>query len=178
MATKAEAVLVLTGSMGSGKTTVMYEASDLLQLQGIHHACIDLDVLGEPYLPPQHASCDVSARNLQCVWENFSALGLRRLVLARAIETRADLERLQNAVPASSWVICRLRVEIKTMEDRVRSREPGIMQKQLAARVSILEGILDGARLEDFSVLNQGRSVTEVAREVLVRSGWLKPSGA
>lgn len=178
MATTAEAVLIITGSMGSGKTTVMYEASDLLRLQGIYHASIDLDALGTPHLPPGQGDCDISARNLRCVWENFAAVGLRRLLLAGAIETSADLESLQNAVPAPKWVICRLRAGIGTMEERVRSREPGIMQNELVARVPVLEEILDRANLEGFSVVNEGRSVTEVAREVLIRAGWLKISSA
>jgi gluconate kinase len=159
--------------MGSGKTTVMYEASDLLQLQGIYHANIDLDALGAPLLPPGHAACDVDRRNLQCVWQNFATLGLRRLLLATAIEKRTDLESLKYAVPAREWVICRLRADLATMEKRVRSREPGIMQAQLVARVSVLEEILDHSSVEDFSVANEGRTVTDVAREVLTRAGWL-----
>jgi phosphosulfolactate synthase (CoM biosynthesis protein A) len=173
MATTAEAVLVITGSMGSGKTTVMFEASDVLRLAGICHASIDLDALGTPYLPTEQAGCDVSRRNLQCVWQNYAELGLRRLLLATAIETQADLESLKSAVPAGKWVICRLRAPIAIMEARVRSREPGIMQEELVARVPVLEEILDRSQLEDFSVANDGRPVTDVAREVLARGGWL-----
>ena len=173
MPNSADAVLVITGSMGSGKTTVMNEASDLLQLQGIYHASIDLDALGASHLPPEQGGGDVERRNLQCVWQNFAALGFRRLLLATAIEKQIDLESLQDAVPAREWIICRLRADLATMEKRVRSREPGIMQEQLVARVSVLEEILDRCSLEDFSVANEGRPVTDVAREVLTRAGWL-----
>jgi hypothetical protein len=38
-------VLVISGSMGSGKTTVLGEASDLLTMANILHAAIDLDYL-------------------------------------------------------------------------------------------------------------------------------------
>src|SRR5690349_23304571 len=41
----AAAVLVISGSMGAGKTTVLGEASDLLAASGIEHAAIDLDTL-------------------------------------------------------------------------------------------------------------------------------------
>lgn len=43
-------VLVITGSMGSGKTSVMAEASDLLSAAGIDHAAIDFDGLGIGYV--------------------------------------------------------------------------------------------------------------------------------
>ena len=40
-----------------------------------------------------------------------------------------------------------------------------------------LDGILERAGLEDFSVDNDdGRSITDVAREVLHRVGWLESS--
>ena len=41
-----ESVLIVTGSMGAGKTSVMGEASDLLAQRQIVHAAIDLDALG------------------------------------------------------------------------------------------------------------------------------------
>lgn len=44
-------VLVISGSMGSGKTTVSAEVSDLLTLAGILHGAVDLDCLGLGHLP-------------------------------------------------------------------------------------------------------------------------------
>ena len=44
-------VLVISGSMGSGKTTVLAEASDLLAAADIPHAAIDLDALALAHLP-------------------------------------------------------------------------------------------------------------------------------
>src|SRR5688500_7102899 len=35
-------VLVITGSMGAGKTTVMGEVSDLLAARGVRHAALDI----------------------------------------------------------------------------------------------------------------------------------------
>jgi hypothetical protein len=59
------------------------------------------------------------------------------------------------------------------MQQRIRLREPGMLQEQFVARVAELEASLDAGCVEDFSVENDGRSVTAVAREVLVRAGWL-----
>src|SRR5262249_32085062 len=52
----AQRLLVITGSMGAGKTTVMAEAGDLLSARGVVHAAIDLDGLAIAHgstLPPR-----------------------------------------------------------------------------------------------------------------------------
>jgi hypothetical protein len=169
----AEDLLIITGSMGSGKTTVMAEASDLLKLQGIPHAAIDLDALGVFHLSAEAEDSSVACRNLKCVWENYSALGLRRLLLASAIENRLDLASCRAAVAAKRTVTCRLIASVETMQQRVRSREPGILQHEFVARVVELNSVLDRAQVEDFSIANEASSVTKVAREMLVRAGWL-----
>jgi hypothetical protein len=70
-------------------------------------------------------------------------------------------------------LVCRLRARLSTMERRVRARELGILQERLVARVTELETALDAGEVEDFSVENDGRSLTDVAREMLIRAGWL-----
>jgi energy-coupling factor transporter ATP-binding protein EcfA2 len=171
--TGAEELLIITGSMGSGKSTILGAASDLLTLQGIPHAAIDLDTLGIYHLPVEVDGSSVGLRNLQCVWGNYSALGLKRLLLARAIETRMALDACRQAVAAKRTVMCRLRVNVATMQRRVRLREPGPFQQNFVARVAVLEDLIDRAQLEDFSITNEDGSVTEVAREMLLRAGWL-----
>lgn len=100
-------LLIISGSMGAGKTTVLSEASDLLAQAGIPHAAIDLD-----------------------------------------------------------W--------LSVMHQRLRVRGPGMFQDQALARSTELDGILERAAIECFTVDNgPGRLVTDVAHEVLTRAGWL-----
>ncbi len=112
-------------------------------------------------------------RNLRCVWENYAQVGLKRLLLARAIESREELECCREAVKAENVAVCRMTASIQTMEARVRGREVGALQKSFVARVAELNAILDRARLEDFAVNNENRTVTDTALEMLTRSGWL-----
>ena len=70
-------VIVVSGSMGSGKTTVLGEASDILSARGVVHAAIDLDAMGSALLPDA-VSCDVTYRNLAAVWANYAAMGVNR----------------------------------------------------------------------------------------------------
>ena len=111
-------------------------------------------------------------RNLECVCKNYAALDVRRLLLARAIEDRAELELCREVVSAMNTVVCRLTASIATMEQRVRMRESGVAQQGYVARVTELNAILDRARLEDFTVNSENRSVTEVAQEMLIKAGW------
>jgi hypothetical protein len=59
------------------------------------------------------------------------------------------------------------------MEQRVRLRESGISQRDYVARVAELNTILDRAQLENFTVTNENRPLTDVARELLVKAGWI-----
>jgi len=170
---KAVRLLVITGSMGAGKTTVMAEASDILSAHAVVHAAIDFDALAVGHMIAGASRVDLAYRNLAATWHNFAKAEANALLLAAAVESRSDLEKLQKAVAADSVCICRLRVPIKTMEKRIRTREPGMLQQQFVRRVAVLEALLDAAALEDFSLTNSRRSVTDVARQMLVRAGWL-----
>jgi hypothetical protein len=165
-------VLVISGSMGAGKTTVCGEASDLLTAAGIVHAAIDVDVLGLGLLPPPQADV-LPCRNLDALCANFIGAGVTRFLLSEAVDSVGKRERLRTATRATSLLVCRLRAPVTKMQDRVRLREPGMCQEQFVARVVTLESKLDEACVEDFSVDNEDRSVTEVAREMLERAGWL-----
>jgi hypothetical protein len=167
----------------------MNEATDLLAAQGVVHAAIDLDMLGVAHLPtaasPESSSSgsgspnanasvdDLMYANLAAVCSNYARAGVERLLIARALETRAELDRLRTAVRAARVVVCRVRAPVAAMEARVRGREAGIEQAKYVRRVAELEKLLDVAGLEDFSVRNDNRSVTDVAREVLQRADWI-----
>ena len=159
--------------MGAGKSAVLAEASDALALRRIVHAAVDLDALAVACLPHAVSSDDVMYRNLQAVCENYASLGVTRILLARALESRDELETCRSAVSAGSTVVCRLVAGVEAMQQRVKNRESGVLQAESVARVAILNDILDRVHLEDFIVSNQSRSVTEVAEEMLRKAAWI-----
>ena len=168
-----ESLLIITGTMGAGKTAVLGEASDILAQRQIVHAAIDLDALGLAHLPSAAFSDSVMYDNLRSICGNFAALGVQRFLLARAIEDEAQLKLCREIIPAANTVVCRLVASIEAMKRRVRMRELGISQREYVARVAQLNAILDRARLEDFAVRNEDRPLTEVAIDVLVQAGWI-----
>jgi hypothetical protein len=159
--------------MGAGKSAVLAEASDILGLRLITHAAIDLDALGLAHLPSGARSDGVMYQNLQSVCSNYESAGVTRILLARAVEDRAELNRCGRAVAATNIVVCRLVASVETMQQRVQNRELGALRQEFIDRVPILDGILDCARLDDVVVVNENRSITEVAHELLVRAGWI-----
>ena len=161
--------------MGAGKTSVLAEASDILTARGIVHAAIDLDALGTAHLPAG-APDDLEIRNLAALWNNYAAAGVSRVLIACAVETAGELERIRQSVAAADTVVVRLTASVDTMQRRIALRETGLLQPAFLARVKELESILDAVSVENFSISNDQRSVTEVARELLVRAGWLDRS--
>jgi hypothetical protein len=77
---EGKSLLVITGSMGEGKTRVLGEASDILAQQNTPHAAIDLDAFGLAHLPSGECSDAVMYRNLQSVCKNYSSVGVRRFL--------------------------------------------------------------------------------------------------
>lgn len=165
-------VIIITGSMGCGKTTVLGEASDILSACGVVHAAIDLDGIASALLPDE-TSTDLVYRNLASVWTNYAEAGVTRLLLAEAVENRGELERIRRAISGADIIVCRLTAALETMHERLRAREPGMLQRQFLDRARELEVVLKDAHLEDFTIVNEGRSVTEVARELLRRACWI-----
>jgi hypothetical protein len=159
--------------MGAGKTTVLGEASDILALRHIAHAAVDLDALGRAYLPSAATNDSVMYHNLRSVCENYSSCGVQRLLLARAMEDRAELELCRGIVSAINTVVCRLAASIEMMQQRVKIRELGVSQREYVTRVARLNAILDRARLEDFTITSENRSPTDTAHEMLVKAGWI-----
>jgi len=168
-----ESLLIITGTMGAGKTAVLGEASDILAQRQIVHAAIDLDAFGLAHLPSTTRSDGVMYDNLRSICKNYAALGVQRFLVARAIEDSAQLKLCRDIIPAVSTVVCRLTASIEAMKRRVQIRDLGISQREYVARVEKLSVILDRARLEDFAVTNENRSLTDVALEMLVKARWI-----
>ena len=169
-------MLIISGSMGAGKTTVLGEAIDLLTEAGIAYAAIDLDWL--TFMHPRHEPFGerLMLKNLAAVWPIYAAAGADRLIVARIVDSRERLEGYREAIPGAQITVCRLTASVDTMQRRLSPREPGMFREEALARSEALAITLEDAHVENFRVDNdEGRNITEVAREVLSRAGWLPP---
>jgi adenylylsulfate kinase len=166
-------LLLITGSMGAGKSTTMAEASDLLTQADIPHAAIDYHALGLAHVRDV-AHRDLSTRNLAAVAEIYSQAGIGLLMVAGAVESPQERDAIVRATKARRVTMCRLRAALSLMEERVAARERGIFSDRYVARVRLLDELLDRAHIEDFDIDTASVGVTEVARELLRPAGVIK----
>ena len=167
--------LLLTGTVGAGKSTTADRVADRLQVAGVPHAVIDLDEIRRswPAPPGDRFGFDVHLLNLAPLADNYVAAGAGRLVLAGVCETRRDRARYE-AVLGVPLVVCRLRVESGLLQARLRQRhiddESGLDWH--LARAGELDGILDASGVADLDITVDGLTRDEVALAVLDAIGW------
>lgn len=171
-------VLMITGPVGVGKSTIAVQAATLLREADVPHALVDLDWIEQSWPVPADDPENerVSHRNLACMWANFRLAGADRLILTRVLETRSLLRRVTKAVPGAQITVVRLRASLAVLHERIRSREASDPSWYLEAATRTVRAFAQ-AQVEDHLVDNENRPATEVAEEVLRRVGWLN-SGA
>ncbi len=173
------ATLLITGTVGVGKSTVAAEINDILGGLGVPNAAVDLDSLVWQWPASSPWNTDLMFENLASLWPNYQAHGATHLILAGVLEDRAELDRYRAAVPGMVLSICRLLAPEAVRLDRLRERmPPGPSRDWHLRRTAELESSLERIAVEDFTVQNSGRPVREVALEVLVRAGWLPTDAA
>jgi hypothetical protein len=166
-------LLVITGTMGVGKTATLDEVTDLLADAGVTHACVDFDGLGIFHIAPEPPP-DLIFRNLDALFASYLAAGVRRFVVAAALERRSNLDRIRRPLGDPRTKVCRLTAPLAIAESRVSQRELGIHRNRYVERTAELDRLLSAARLEDFCIDSSKASVTDVARQLLSVAGWLR----
>ncbi len=171
-------VLVITGPVGVGKSTIANEAAWLLRQADIPHALVDLDRVEQCWPVPADDPWNerVSHRNLACMWANFRQAGADRLIFVRVLEARSLLRRVADAVPGAQITVVRLRAPLSVLHERIRSREASDPDWFLGAATHTAK-VFEQAQVEDHLVDNENRPATVVAEEVLHRVGWLHRAG-
>ncbi|GAA3561600.1 hypothetical protein GCM10022419_047800 [Nonomuraea rosea] len=167
------AALLITGTVGAGKTSVADAAGDLLAGAGIPHAVIDLDWLRRawPAPPGDPFNGALTMRNLSAVAANFLAGGAERLVLAGVIEDRDERDRHEQALGVP-LAVCRIHVALPEVRRRLAGRhvhDPQDLGWHLG-RAAELAGILDAAQVEDYTVDGTHGTPPQIAAGVV--EGW------
>ena len=162
-------ILIITGSVGVGKTTVATEISELLEQAEIAHAFVDLDALRwcYPRRPGDRFSTNLAMKNLAAIWTNFREYGAASLVVADVIETRSELDRYCATIPGADIFVVRLTASLNTLAERLKQRELGAGLAWHLQRAPELSAIMDRNRVEDLLVATDGKTVTQIAEEIL-----------
>ncbi len=166
--------LLITGTVGAGKSTVTTEINDVLALLEVPNAAVDLDALVWQWPSSSQWNEDLAFDNLAALWQNYRSHGATHLVLARVLEHRDELDRYRAAIPDAAISVCRLLAPEELRRERVGARMPaGESRDWHLRRTAELEAVLDSRQVEDFTVDNGVRPVREVALEIVTRAGWV-----
>lgn len=169
---QAQAVL-MTGTIGTGKTAVASEMGELLEGRGVAVAIIDLDWLGWfHHLPGQGPTPDeLIVQNLRVVWPNFDAAGARYLVMTRAITEGGQVEAIRGALADVELRVALLTTPPELIADRLRRRDTGAIlagHLEESAAMALSMGDLQA----DLSIVNDDRPIRDVAEELITKLGW------
>ncbi|MFE6758304.1 hypothetical protein ACFVDQ_32760 [Streptomyces sp. NPDC057684] len=168
--------LLITGTVGVGKTSVAEAMGALLATAQIPSAVMDLDWLRQSWPTPaaDRFNTGMLLQNLRSVAGNYLAAGATRLVLAGVAESRADRDHYEEAV-GIGLSVCRLRVRLPTVHQRLAHRHgddhDGL--RWHLSRSGELDRILDHAEVEDFTIDANDNSITATAMAVLQTANWL-----
>jgi hypothetical protein len=100
--------ILLTGTVGAGKTAVAAEICDVLAELKIPNTACDLDALVWQWPSSSPWNAELMFKNLAVLWPNYRDHGSTHLVLARVLEDAGELDRYRDAIPGAEIVVCKL----------------------------------------------------------------------
>jgi hypothetical protein len=179
-------ILLLGGASGTGKTTVGWELSAILEHRGVDHCVIDGDTLGHifPAPPGDPSRSGIVERNLASVWSGFAEVGQTRLIYTNTVSVLEE-EMIRRAVrtpAAGGGASSEVEVEVtsvvlvagaRTVAQRLARRETGDRVDLHIDRSLRAAMLLQQRASESVVVIStDGRAVEDVALEVLDATGW------
>lgn len=165
-----EGALLVTGTFGTGKSTLIEELAELVEERGLPYAAVDLDWLSWTNTDDtDHGMGPVATENLAAVVANYRRAGVRFFLLARAVRDAVDVERIRAAVGVPLTVI-RLTLPIEEIERRLAGSVTAGREDDLRSAAGWLADE-EAAGIGD-SVFANERPIRDLATDVLDLLGW------
>ena len=169
-------VVIVTGTIGAGKSTVAGAMSELLHEADIRHALIEVDSLGEVY--PAHDPDDpygeaLAMQMLATLWPQYLAAGITRAIVTMTLENTDELVKLLHAMGSPAATVVRLDASGRTRAARIEAREFGSLRSAFLEKTDELGTRMAQLGIGDVIVDNDNRSPVDTARDVLRRIRWM-----
>ena len=96
-----------------------------------------------------------------------------KVIIPMVITDKNNLKQLQNALPASKFMVCELSAPAEVLKSRTDAGEPNeYWQKRLCNLVDSYHASNDLQEIADFQVSTYDRSIKDVMTEVLEKAAW------
>lgn len=170
-------VLLIGGRAGVGKTTAAWEVSAQLREAGAAHVVVDGDSLNAVHPAPggDPRRALITERNLTAVWANYAALGHRRLVYTNTVSVLAGSAGMFERAMGADVRIVRVLLTASdvTATERLTGRELGSeLEHELRSSARKARLLDEEAPPDTVRVATDGRSVVDIAREIVSVTGW------
>jgi thymidylate kinase len=168
-------LLLIGGRSGVGKTTVAAEVHRQLSEHGVHHAWIEGDNLDMAFPVPWRQGYTLAEANLAAMWSNYKRHGYTRLLYVNTASVVApvieELTKAMGDTPAVTGVLLTSSDEVAAQ--RLAQREVGGGLDYAVGRSrEAAVGLEAEAPGEIARVNTDGRTVADVAAEIIRLSGW------
>ncbi|MCO5229338.1 MAG: hypothetical protein M9934_13800 [Thermomicrobiales bacterium] len=157
--------IIITGTVGVGKTTTMAALTAYLEDHDVSCAGIDMDALRWFYPHPEgdRFGSSVGRKHLAYLAASYHELGIPLIVLADVVEHENDHRALAAAMPQYDIHVIRLRLGMDAVVDRLRQREDPERLAWYLHRAPELEAIQDDAGVGNMVIDIADHSPREIA---------------
>lgn len=171
-------VVLIGGRSGAGKSTVGLEVSARLRVAQVAHAIIEGDFMGQIHPAPRDDPdrSTIVERNLTAVWHNFASLGYQRLIYTNSTSVLPSATAMFTRALGERVRIIRVLLTAcdATASERLTRRELGSELNESLGASTLRARTLDEETSADaLRVATDGRSVIDIANEVVAATGWL-----
>lgn len=161
--------IIITGTVGVGKTTTMAALTAYLEDHDVPCAGIDMDALRWFYPHPEgdRFGSAVGRKHLAYLAASYHELGIPLIVLADVVEHDNDRDALVAAMPQFDVHVVRLRLGMDAVLAQLRQREAPERLPWYLHRAPELEAIQDAANVGDTIIDIGDRTPGEIAELIV-----------
>jgi predicted kinase len=161
-------VMLISGAVGVGKTTVAYEVRLRLKDANVSHVFIDDEfALFHPHAADDPHGERVRNAALASLWEVYRNANVQRLILARAIADAETLVQVAAAIPEAEIDLYWLVAPLDVIEERIRRREVPTAYASCVQRAAELLEQWGRAPLAARVIETASKSTSEIAYEIV-----------
>lgn len=168
-------VVLISGPVGVGKTSVGNEVAKVLERNRTPHTFIDFDQIRYTYPRPDDDPWgnQLGFANLAAIWGNCSRSGSLNLVVSYVVEDISFINMLLEVIPEAEVKTMQLSASLETLEARLSVREIGSgLNWHISRSAELADSLAEVITPSDYRINTDRRTVIEIAEEIVKKIDW------